>query len=444
MPYRYFSVRTLCYLLVAVLLFCFCRTVYTSRHLRVNDQQDFYVYDTAATLVHHRLSTHIYDGADTGVDPQLRLIAPETVFARTAAGLGLPFVRMYVYPPILADLLVPLGGVPAYLAGYLWLGCQLVMLVAVAVLALRITGLRWRSRGGLALILGLLSLFSVMDALEVGQITLLLLLLWVLSLYWLQRDRLWLSAFALALAAAVKLTPLVAVLPFLLWRNWKWLRAFAICGLVLVAGMAVVNSPGVLVDYVRHVMPAMSRGVPHPDNRSISSALQMVYLTRHGETMEQFKSANAGPVPDMLLFAGKLLPLLCLLAAAMWVALRLRNANRQQQIEVLAAFAVLSVVVSPVSWVHAYVVAYPLLVLLWQAAFTRRTTRWQTVLLVFVSLDLGAALVNDIVRIALFAGDRVGAVFTVLGPLSALIAVVLGLQVAASCTNVTSHQPSRA
>lgn len=431
MPASHFTPRTLRTLLIAVLLFCFCRTLYTSRHLHVNDQQDFYVYDTAATLVRHGLSSHMYDGADTGGDPQLKLIAPNTVFARTAAGLGLPYVRMYVYPPILADLLVPLSGLPAYRAGYVWLLCQLVMLVVVGVLALRVAGLDWRSRGGLALLLGLISLFSVMDALEVGQITLLLLLLWMLSLCCLQRDRVWLSTFALALAAAIKLTPLIAVLPLLLWGNWKWLRAFAVWSLLLLGVMAAVNSPAVLVDYVQHVMPAMSRGVPHPENRSISSALQMVYLTQRGETMEMFKTANAGAVPPALLLAGKLLPMLCLIVAAAWIGLRLRHPTRQQQVEVLATFAVLSVVVSPVSWVHAYVVAFPLLFLLWQAAFARRVTRWRTVLLVIVSLDLGGALLNDVVRIALHAGDQAGAVWALLGPVSALAAVVLGLQVAA-------------
>lgn len=432
MPLSSFSPRTLRILLGTVLLFCFCRTVYTSRHLHVNDQQDFYVYDTAATLVRQGLSAHMYDGANTGADPQLRMIAPDTTFAHTAAGLGLPFVRMYVYPPILADMLVPLGGMPAYRAGYVWLGCQLAMLVAVAVLALRLAGLRWRSRGGLALLLGLVSLFSVMDALEVGQITLLLLLLWMLSMDCLQRDHIWLSAFALALASAVKLTPLIALLPLLLWRNWRWLRAFAVWALLLVVIMAVVNSPSVLADYVGHVMPAMSRGIPHPGNRSISSALQMIYLTRHGETMEQFDRAKAGPVPAALLLLGKLLPLLCLLAATAWVALRLRYANRSQQVQVLAAFAVLSVVVSPVSWVHAYVVAFPLLFLLWQAAFAQRTTRLQTVLLVLISLDLGGFLVNDLGRLALHSGDRAAAYISPLGPLSALMAVFLGLQVAAS------------
>ena len=392
------------------------------------------MYDTAATLVRRGLSTHIYDGADTGQDPQLRFIAPNTVFAHTAAGLGLPFVRMYVYPPILADLLVPFGGMPAYRAGYVWLGCQLLMLAGIGVLALRVTGLHWRSHGGLALLFGLISLFSVMDALEVGQITLLLLLLWMLSLYWLQRDRMWLSALALALASSIKLTPLIAVLPFLLWRNWKWLRAFVVCTVLLVGVMAAVNSPAVLLNYVQHVTPAMSRGVPHPGNRSISSALQMVYLTRHGETMELFDRAGAGAVPAVLLLLGKLLPLACLLAAAAFVALRLRHVARQQQVEVLAAFAVLSVVVSPVSWVHAYVVAFPLLFLLWQATFARRMTRAQTVLLVVISLDLGGALLDDLVRIALHAGDQTGALLTLLGPLSALTAVVLGLQVAASCT----------
>lgn len=430
MPLNAFSCSTLRRLLLLVLLFCFCRVVWTSRHIKPNDQSDFFVYKTASSLILQGMPQHIYDGADTGLDPQLKLMPTETVFSHVAVADGISKVMMYVYPPILSDMLLPFALMPAPRAAELWFCCNLIMLGGVSWLASRLLAVRWTSRAGITLTLGLISLFSVAVALEAGQITIFLLLLWMLSLYFYQRDLLPASALTLALASTIKLTPLIAVVPFMLWRQGRWLRAFALCTCALVVIMMLVNSPASIADYVLRVTPAMSRGVAHPENRSISSVLQMVYLTRRGQTMNDFKLALAGPVPHSLLLLGKLLPMACLAAATVWGYLRARAVSREEQLEVLAAFALLSVVVSPVSWAHAYVVAYPLLILMWRAALQQRLSRFQTGLLLFVSLDLGGLLINDVGRVALKFSDIAAAYVLLLGPVSAMAAVFLCLQVA--------------
>jgi hypothetical protein len=68
----------------------------------------FAVYYTAASLVRSNMDPHIYDGSERHINPQLMFADPNTVFARTAGAHGISTVMLYIYPPTLADLLVPL------------------------------------------------------------------------------------------------------------------------------------------------------------------------------------------------------------------------------------------------------------------------------------------------------------------------------------------------
>ena len=145
-----------------LLLFGVARMLWAYAHFGWSDQQDFYVYETASTLVQQHQSAQIYDQADNGQDPQLKLIDPHTVFAATARRIGVPEVRMYVYLPVLADLLLPFAGRPALRASHLWLACNIAMVVTTTFLMTAILGVSWSRREGIAIFLGLFSMFSVM------------------------------------------------------------------------------------------------------------------------------------------------------------------------------------------------------------------------------------------------------------------------------------------
>ncbi|MGI4855231.1 MAG: glycosyltransferase family 87 protein [Janthinobacterium lividum] len=425
-----FSRSFVCRLLALLLVFSFVRTVYTGlRHMRVDDLQDFYVYDTASVLVRHHESAHIYDGANTGQDPQMRWIPQTTEFAAMARQVGLPQVRMYVYPPILADLLLPISWLGPRQAGYVWLLCNVAMLIVIGWLGVQLLEIPWKSKTAALVYLGLFSMFPVMNAMEMGQITIPLLLLWMLGFYFYKRDQVVLSALMLALAASMKLTPLIAVIPFLIWRKWRWVFAFSAWTVVIFSLVAVVNSPGVLLDYFLHVTPAMSRGLPHPNNRSISSSLQMIYGAFHGGTMSQLDQVISVPAPRFILLMGKVLPLALLVSVSAWVFYRARSVFKEQQIEVLAAFAVLSVVVSPVSWGHAYVLAFPMLLFTWRDALRGQMTKPQALLLFACSLDLAALIVDDLQRLAVMRSEIAAALVTLLGPATIVAAVLLALTI---------------
>ncbi len=201
------SLRRVQAVLALVLLLCF---VMTARQLHRPNLADFEVYDAAAEVVHEHRSLHMYDDADTGETFGLRFVGDGRPLTAAAHRLGIERVRLYIYPPILADLLVPFTLVKASVAGRFWLLLNGAALLGTAWFMAHMLGLRLRSKAGAAVGAGLLVLFSTMFCLIWGQVTILLLLLWMAGIYFYGRGRWGLSAGVFALATAIKLTPLMS------------------------------------------------------------------------------------------------------------------------------------------------------------------------------------------------------------------------------------------
>ncbi len=367
--------------LLCLLLVCAFKSVV---HLRRPTLEDFRVYETAALLVHEHHSLWIYNGADTGVDPQVRYADPQSIFAREAAKLGIAPVRMYVYPPVLADVLVPLGYLRARLAGEFWIAVNLLVLMGFCALCMGMLNIPWRIAGIAALVVGTATYYPVLDCLHWGQITIVLLGLWTLGVYGYVRGWMAVSAFALALATSIKLTPLLAIVPFILWKEWRWLRAYVVSMLALLAGVWAVNGSACIEDYFQHVVPSMANGNISLANRSIVSSMQLVYLTWKG-----FAPDSAFlPVSHTVGVVGKAVSLIFLLAAAALVARYRANSSPHTRIVVLSLFPLLSVLASPVSWGHAYVVCLLTFAVLWAEALQERVPRMYLALLAVSSLEL--------------------------------------------------------
>jgi hypothetical protein len=116
---------------------------------------DFDVYYTAASLAREHRGSAIYSGADTGVDPELRLASPGTAFAEKARQLGLPEVCLYVYPPALADSLIPLSLFPLRVATGFWIALNVGALFLIAYLITQLLSIGYGSFSGLIVLLGL-------------------------------------------------------------------------------------------------------------------------------------------------------------------------------------------------------------------------------------------------------------------------------------------------
>jgi len=93
---------------------------------------DFSMYYTAACLVRSNMSMHIYDVVDRDTNPEIISADPKTVFAQTAHAHGIPRIALYLYPPTLADLLVPLTALSPSAALIVWHALDVLMIVGLS------------------------------------------------------------------------------------------------------------------------------------------------------------------------------------------------------------------------------------------------------------------------------------------------------------------------
>jgi hypothetical protein len=350
--------------------------------------EDFGVYYTAASLARGHQGAAIYSGADEGKDPQLVYADPHTIFAQSAEKEGVRPVRLYVYPPILADALVPLTFAPLFTADRIWIGLNYAALAVVALLIANLIEIPLLSLGTLALFVGLLAAQPVVSCLTWGQVTIALLLLWVLGAWLYKRGYYSASAFVFALAAVIKLTPLIVIIPFIVWREWRWLRSFAVSIFLLGGSMCILNKPSTLVDYFAHVMPSMSRGVPSKSNESLLAAIQMVYVSLRGG----IASPVTMPIPHLVITAGKVVCVVTLVIAIASTVKLGKTLSQGHRVMVLALFAMLSAPVSPVSWPHAYAVCLFAMSLLWAQALRENRLTTKLGLLVVTTLAVTSYL----------------------------------------------------
>ena len=218
----------------------------------------FSVYYTAACLVRSNMNPHLYDGVERDINPQLVVANPDTTFARTARAHGIPEVMLYVYPPTIADLSVPLTLLSPAAAFVVSGILNLAMLLAASFLLtqmLRIQSPVWA--GSVAVFLVLFR--PTLSCLHFGQASILLLFLLMAGVSLHAHGRKNIAGFLFALAAAIKLTPLIVIVPIIAWRDWKILRALALWSVAIMGALWIVNGSGTLNLFFRLVLPSSVR-----------------------------------------------------------------------------------------------------------------------------------------------------------------------------------------
>lgn len=159
----------------------------------------------------------------------------------------------FLYPPGLALALVPLGLLDLPLATNIWLGLQLLATGLVIGLGL------WLLRPGPGLMgLGIfLAITGVPLAhnLHWGQVSVLLALLVLVAIALEERGRHDLAVLAIALAASIKLYPLLFLLVPLLRGEWaRSVRGCSLAALLIVVLPALVLGPVPTLDFLRQMV----------------------------------------------------------------------------------------------------------------------------------------------------------------------------------------------
>ncbi len=360
------------------------------------DQVDFKVYLTAAQLVREHQGVAIYSDADTGQNPQMRFATPGSIFQQTAARIGIPRVRLYVYPPTLADLLVPFTFLSLQHASNAWLALNLLTILGAAML---VTWMLYDTVFHLSCIgffFGILCFRANGWSFGEGQISSVLLLLWTAGVVCYVKGFKRTSAAFFALATAIKLTPLLVLLPFLVWREWRWVRWFALSLAALCLVLCLVNGSRTLLDYTFHVMPPMSTGFISISNVSLPSGLQQLYL---GLTGKNFLAEDA-IVPHAIILGSKLVAGVVMLLTLIGIYRLGPKRSLMERGKILALIALLSLYCSPIAWRSAYGIVFLAAIFLWKEAFERGVSPLELALLVVCTLEFSFFFDTLFVRFA--------------------------------------------
>lgn len=353
---------------------------------------DFDVYYAAAVLVRSGQAADLYRGAETGVDPQKLFAGPGIPIGEVAHSLGLPGVGLYVYPPLLADLMVPLTALPLQTAGKVWLGVNLAFLALTALLMAALLRIRLLSWHTALLLLATLGFTPALQAFTLGQITIVLLLLWTTGLLLYQRDCPLAAGVLFAIATVLKLTPALVLVPLLVWRSWRAVWGFLGTVLVCATVCAAINTPHTVLTFVTRVMPAMSGAIPDVTNYSLSAATQRLVAVVHNGFVPPHPVALAAGVARM----GRLASALALAALAAVLLQTRRAAQKQDQVLVLGILTLMAPLLSPVSWFHAYAISLAAFALLWHEALIRFVSTRYLLWLTVVTVCLGTPIYENL------------------------------------------------
>ena len=313
-------------------------------------------------------------------------------------GGGDPYTRSlgdwtpYIYPPLLAELLVPLALLPLPVAAYLWFLINVASIVLVAWLSVglmtanggvgelsRHPGARiWKEAIAAGAVL--LVFRFVLDTFSLGQVNALVAALAVAHLYFYSRGQKTVSVVLLAIAISIKLIPALLLVYHLAKLRLKFVIA---CLGILIALTAVslmpfgVRGPDVFQTFLRRTISnQQGYDFSYTGNQSIRGAIERFRLRIEGSYGSD-DSRSTIDWPTMVIS-------IALLSLAAFVAGKAKN-----ELSATAPFFCGFVLLSPLSWKAHYVVLIPAAArLLFEAGASKRGT------FATVSLLAGSILFN--------------------------------------------------
>ena len=373
---------------------------YIRATLTLQNGDDLRGYYVAASLVRAHQNLENYAEATWDVDPVSENADPNTVFAQTAKRIygTREIVQIYDYPPTIADLVVPftyLGPVRALLVWNLLNVCALIL--AIHLLA-ELLDLR-AALSRIFLFTFTLLFRTTIDCIFWGNLPIFLLLLLLAGFVFYKKGRLWSAALLFAIAAALKLTPLIVILPLLAWRDWKTLRAITVWSTVIVGVLVLLNGWGPLDLFFLHELPKMSAKFLNVGNEGLGNAIQMLF---HGTHM--------APVRPMFVWASRAISVVLSFAYVLARSRPGERANWTIQTEVFAIFLLLSCCLSPVSWLYAYVLSIPVLAIAGFRLWRGQSTLLELGLMSLLVLSLSVAVMTNLKMLTPLLGLSFGLV----------------------------------
>jgi hypothetical protein len=254
-----------------------------------------------------------------------------------------PFGEVFKLAPPAAVYLVPFSFGSVQQARLAWRITLVFAILAAYWIVATTVGVRpfgWSWLAGL----GFWSLFGPLQiAVGEGQWDPIFLLLIAVAVFAVVRDRLTLTALAIALAASIKPYPIILVGYLLARRAWRS-AAVAIATLLalLVIGSLVVGLDEAMA-FVTRVLPESGATTAYADNQSLGGIIARAWSS----DLKPFPLRDAGAI-DLLIRGCALL----LFGATVWCCWRRPAADPFQRAMQLSLFVPLSILVIPAAWTH--------------------------------------------------------------------------------------------
>jgi hypothetical protein len=356
----------------------------TQSGLRKEFVGDFQVYYTSSVVVRHSTDHRLYypqPGGQIFMDN----VPADTAWGRAAKAAGFPSTMPFNYPPFAALLVQPLSLLKWPSALLIWRLVLVGIVLYSIYLCIRLTGRDYLSlKFGFAA-LAALSFFPLTETLVEGQVDPFILLFWIAGIYLFESGRSSWSALLFALGTVVKVSPAMVVALFLLRRRWTWLLSYvsSLIALELLSIWRLGWSNHIL--FVKEVLPKLSCGMALLANRSLPGLIYDIYLRR-------VPLALGPTVPAWVCTLAKMTGLVLLLTCVYF--LWRRNKTKHIPTSEFMAFALLSLLVSPVSWRHHYLLALLPLIYLWNC---ERVRRFDLAVLTVATLSIGSVLPDYVI-----------------------------------------------
>jgi hypothetical protein len=254
------------------------------------------------------------------------------------------FGHWFTYSPFAAVVFVPLAALPLAVVRVAWDLASVAALAYSCVITLRLAGYRPTRVMVAGVTAAALALDPMYQTLFLGQINLILLALILTDVWRVSRGRGGVTGVLVGAAAAIKLTPAIFIVFFLLARRTRAAVAgavtFCVCGLI---GWLV--APDASVRYWEHLSHDTKRvGAPYISNQSPYAAAIRI-------------AEGAGHVGYWYL-------VIPVAFAAIGLAAAVMLARGQDWLGAATVTGTTGLLVSPISWAHHWVWIVPALVLL--------------------------------------------------------------------------------
>jgi hypothetical protein len=341
--------------LAAIVLVLFGAGQAEQRLHTVPPRLDFSAYYVAGRLASEKPPESLYYHSvypDGRIDPA----AYADGWPRVTSQYGVSKAITFVYPPLFAVLMKPFAYFSYDVAYVLWTIVTVVLTFASVLFCLSLGERRVSIELALILIVGLFSYFPFYEELVLGQVGSLILFVCACGVWLLSRNRIWSSAFCLALATMIKITPVIVVPLLVFHRKWKWLAAYG-CWMVCMLAFSIWQAGwGAHAQFLHNVMPSVSCGIPSSYNASLVVYVQELFLG-------YVPTAKLPPaLPALACTVSKAVSFVIFGAMIIRFYLYRRAQNLTRH---LILMILVSLVISPISWWHHYTIALLPFIYLW-------------------------------------------------------------------------------